>query len=94
MTKLMVENLPANTTESSLTELFAQYGKVQQIDLATDVMTGRCGGFGFINLDEICPGEAIFALDGKFLGNRALRVTLERKRESYDYGDQQPNDSI
>lgn len=94
MTKLMVENLPSNTTESSLTELFSQYGKVQQIDLATDVMTGRCGGFGFINIEEKSPGEAIFALDGKYIGDRALRVTLERKRESYDYGSQQPNESI
>ena len=44
-------------------------------------MTGRCGGFGFVHLDEQETGAALYALNGRCLGNRVLRVTFEQKRE-------------
>ncbi len=80
MTKMMVENLSPRTTAESLDKLFAEFGTVHSVSLATDVMTGRCGGFGFVNLYEQDDGAARYALDGRRLDGRALRVTVESKR--------------
>ena len=52
---------------------------VRSAGLATDTMTGRFGGFGFVHLDELEIGAALDALDGSHLGDRVLRVTFEQK---------------
>ena len=82
MTKMIVQNLSPRTTVESLGKLFAGFGVVQSVSLATDIMTGRCGGFGFVNLYEQNDGAALHALDGKRLDGRILRVTLEQKQIS------------
>ena len=81
MTKMMVHNLSSHTTVESLNRLFSEFGAVRSVSLPTDIMTGRCGGFGFVDLDEQEIGAALYALDGKCLGGHVLRVTLEQKRE-------------
>lgn len=79
MTKMMVHNLSSHMTVESLNSLFSEYGAVRSVRLATDVMTGRCRGFGFVHLDELEIGAALDALDGSYLGDRVLRVTFEQK---------------
>jgi RNA recognition motif-containing protein len=81
MTKMMLQNLSSRTTVESLITLFSEFGDVRSVNLATDVMTGRCGGFGFVHLDEQHAGAAIFALNGRSLGDRVLHVTYEQKRD-------------
>jgi RNA recognition motif-containing protein len=81
MTKMKVENLSSRTTEESLNKLFSEYGDVRSVDLATDVMTGRCEGFGFVHLEEQHSGAALDALNGQRFGERVLRVSLEKKRD-------------
>ena len=76
-TKMIVRNLSPHTTEESLNRLFSDFGTVRSVNLATDVMTGRCGGFGFVRLYEQDAGAALCALDGKDLGGRVLRVVVE-----------------
>ena len=75
----MVENLPSRTTVESLNKLFSEFGAVRSIELSTDVMTGRCEGFGFVHLIERQSGTAINALNGRRLGGRELHVTLEHE---------------
>ncbi len=75
-----MQNLSPRTTAESLDKLFAEFGTVQSVSMATDIMTGRCGGFGFVNLYEQDDGAAVYALDWRRLDGHVLRVTFETKR--------------
>jgi RNA recognition motif-containing protein len=83
MTKMMVQNLSPRTTVESLKSLFSKFGVVRSVSMATDIMTGRCGGFGFVHLDEQQTGIALCTLNGTYLGDRALHISYEQKRD-YD----------
>jgi RNA recognition motif-containing protein len=83
VTKLMVHNLSPHMTAERLDQLFSDFGTVRSVSLATDVMTGRCGGFGHVHLYERDAGAALCALNGKDVGGRALRVTVEQKQFPY-----------
>ena len=80
VTKMVVQNLSPHMTVERLDRLFSEFGTVRSVSLATDVMTGRCGGFGFVHLYERDTGAALYALDGKDFGGRILRVTVEQKQ--------------
>ena len=51
MKKLFVGNLPQDATEESVREMFAKFGTVRSINVASDIFTGRCKGFGFIEME-------------------------------------------
>lgn len=74
--KLYVGNLSYSFNESSLRELFAQFGNVTSANVITDRDTGRSKGFGFVEMssdDEAL--KAIDGLNGKDCGGRALTVS-------------------
>jgi len=85
MTKMMVHNLAPHTTAENVSELFSEFGTVRSVSLATDVMTGRCGGFGFVHLYERDSGAALYALHGQSLDGRILRITFEKKPGPREY---------
>jgi len=78
-TKMVVRNLSRHMTVERLSSLFSEHGAVRSVSLATDVMTGRCSGIGFVSLDESRTGAALEALNGSSLGGRVISVTMERK---------------
>ena len=80
MKKLFVGNLPATINESELTELFSQYGKVRSIKLATDVFSGKCKGFVFIEMEGHEARAAIAGLNGKDYEGKPLKVNFEAPR--------------
>ncbi len=77
--KLYVGNLPYNTTQSDLEELFTQAGTVESVNIITDKFSGRSRGFGFVEMasDEEAQA-AIRRFDGHELGGRALKVNEAR----------------
>ena len=81
-TKLYVGNLPFNTTENELQELFAQAGTVQEVTLMQDRFTGKSRGFAFVTMgsDEDAQ-NAISKLNGQSIEGRPLAVNEARPRE-------------
>ena len=77
MKKMFVGNLPADASEQAVGELFSEYGKVRSIQIATDVFTRKCRGFGFIEMEGPEARAAIAGLDGKSYGGKSLRVRFE-----------------
>jgi RNA recognition motif-containing protein len=80
--KLYVGNLPYNTNDDDLRELFSTYGEVTSSSVIIDRMTNRSKGFGFVemtNNDE--AQKAIDELNNTNFNDRNIRVNeaLERK---------------
>jgi cold-inducible RNA-binding protein len=81
-TKLYVGNLPFNTTENELQELFSQAGAVQEVMLMQDKFTGKSRGFAFVTMGSDADAQkAIAEINGKTLEGRALTVNEARPRE-------------
>src|SRR6202008_2372815 len=81
-TKLYVGNLPFNTTENELQELFSQAGAVQEVMLMQDKFTGKSRGFAFVTMASDQEAQnAISQINGKTLEGRALTVNEARPRE-------------
>lgn len=80
MKKMYVGNLPMDASETSVTELFSQFGKVRSIKVAKDVFTGKCRGFAFIEMEGHEARSAMADLDGKMIGDKPLKVRFEDSR--------------
>lgn len=78
---MFIGNLPADASENSIQELFSEFGKVRSIRLAADVFTGRCKGFGFIEMEGHEARAAIEGLNGKTIGGKLLQVRYDDPRE-------------
>ncbi len=80
--KLYVGNLSFETTENDLQDLFEQHGKVSEVTLIMDRMTGKSRGFAFVTMgDNAEASAAMTALNGKEIGGRTLTVNEARARE-------------
>ena len=85
--KLYVGNLSYNVTNTSLEELFAQYGSVRSAQVIQDRDTGRSKGFGFVEMsDDNAAREAIKGLHEKEHDGRNLTVNEARPREERSGG--------
>jgi RNA recognition motif-containing protein len=80
MRKMFVGNLPDDTKEEELQTLFAQHGRVRSLKLVTDVFSGRCRGFGFVEMEGHEARAAMANLDGKDFKGRPLKVREEQER--------------
>ncbi|WP_455217426.1 RNA recognition motif domain-containing protein [Kaarinaea lacus] len=80
MKKLFVGNLDAGIREDDLKALFAEYGTVRSFNLATDIFSGKCKGFGFIEMEGHEARAAIDGLDGKDYMGRPMKVKFESPR--------------
>jgi len=86
-TKIYVGNLPFETDADELTELFQDFGTVNDCYMPEDRMTGRGRGFGFISMPTEDAEGAIEELDGFEFGGRMLRVNEAipiQKKDRFD----------
>ena len=81
--KLYVGNLPYETGEAELQELFARAGAVEKVTVMREAATGRARGFGFVEMssDEDAQ-KAIHELNEYQLGGRGLTVNEARPKAS------------
>lgn len=85
--RLYVGNLPYDTGETSLQELFARAGTVETVKVMRDMATGRARGFAFVEMstDEEAQ-KAITELHEHQLEGRALTVNEARPKPAYSGG--------
>ena len=85
--KLYVGNLPYETGEQDLRELFSQSGSVDTVNVMRDMATGRARGFAFVEMgiDEGAR-KAIEDLNGHQLGGRSLTVNEARPKPERSSG--------
>ncbi len=76
--KLYVGNLPFQTTEDDLSDMFAAVGSVESVRIITDRDTGRSRGFGFIEMGDEDADKAINEFNGKDMEGRPLTVNEAR----------------
>ncbi len=79
---IYVGNLSYEVTKEDLSEVFAEYGTVKNINIPTDRETGRVRGFAFVELSsEEEEAAAIEALDGSEWMDREMKVSKAKPRE-------------
>jgi cold-inducible RNA-binding protein len=85
--KLYVGNLPYETGETELQELFAKAGTVETVKVMRDMATGRARGFAFVEMasDEEAQ-KAIQELNEFQLGGRGLTVNEARPKPEHSGG--------
>jgi RNA recognition motif-containing protein len=77
--KLYVGNLPYETNEQDLQELFAQAGNVETVTVMRDRDTGRARGFAFVQMSSDDDAQnAINKLNDQQFGGRRLTVNEAR----------------
>lgn len=79
--RLYVGNLPYQTTDQDLQDLFGKAGAVQAVQVMRDPATGRARGFAFVEMatDEAAQ-KAIAELNEHQLEGRALVVNEARPK--------------
>jgi cold-inducible RNA-binding protein len=79
--KLYVGNLPYETAEADLQDLFASAGTVDSVSVVRDMATGRARGFAFVEMgtDEDAQ-RAISQLNESQLGGRSIMVNEARPK--------------
>ena len=81
MINIYVGNLPYDTADADLEQVFAAHGAVTSAKVITDRATGRSRGFGFVEMsDDDEARAAIEALNGSDMGDRKLAVNEARPK--------------
>ncbi len=79
--RLYVGNLPYETGEGDLQELFARAGTVDNVKVVRDMATGRTRGFAFVEMSTDAEAQrAITELNDYQLGGRGLTVNEARPK--------------
>jgi len=87
MSRIYVGNLPFQSSEQAVTELFSEYGQVDEVAIITDRETGRSRGFCFVEMpDSDAAEQAIESLNGQEFEGRTLVVNEARPRENRQSG--------
>src|SRR5207249_867426 len=79
--QLYVGNLPYDTGDNELRQLFAPFGKVLLAQIITNRKTGASKGFGFVEMESDHEVEmATTSLNGKLVSGRTLIVNAARPK--------------
>ncbi len=80
--KLYVSNLAFSMNETSLQDLFTEFGTVVSAKIITDRLSGRSKGFGFVEMEtEQQAANAISKLNGVEVNGRTIGVAEARPQQ-------------
>ena len=80
--KIYVGNLAYEVTQDELAAEFGVYGKVDEVIIPSDKISGRPKGFAFVEMGSKAEGDAAIAgMNGKTLKERTLTVNEARPRD-------------
>ena len=79
--RIYVGNLPFNTDDAGLSDLFGEYGQVTDVKVIMDRDTGRSRGFGFVEMGDAEGQKAIEELNEAEYDGRKLVVNEARERQ-------------
>jgi RNA recognition motif-containing protein len=78
MPKVYVGNLDSSVTTQDLLEHFSRAGGAVSALAVTDKLSGRCRGFGFVEMAEVADVAIAFALlNNSELNGRRIRIEPE-----------------
>ncbi len=75
---IFVGNLPWDTTEEDLEQLFGDHGNVERATIIKQRKSGRSKGFGFVDMAPNHGAVAVEALNGARMGGRRLKIQFAR----------------
>jgi RNA recognition motif-containing protein len=82
--KLYVGNLPYDTGEAQLQDLFAPFGQVDSVKVMRDMATGRARGFAFVEMSSEDEAQrAVAGLNQAELGGRSLTVNEAKPKPAF-----------
>ncbi len=80
--KLYVGNIDYSATEAELGAYFAQYGKVEFVNIPVNRYTGKARGFGFVTFLSKEDAERAMSLHGSEFKGRQIQVNFAKERET------------
>jgi RNA recognition motif-containing protein len=81
--RLFVGNLPYDTTEAALRELFSAVGQLSYVSLPTDRETGKMRGFAFVEFNDRAQADAaVRRFNNEMFKGRPLVVNEARARDA------------
>ena len=79
--RIYIGNMPYSISSEDLSEMFGEYGHVQDATVIMDRETGRSKGFGFIEMPNNSEADrAIKELNSTQLSGRMITVNQARPR--------------
>ena len=80
---IFVYNLPENTQDSLLYQLFSPLGAISSVKVIKDLATGKCKRYGFVNMMNYEEAyRAIVTLNGYMLEGKPLQVSFKNPKSS------------
>jgi RNA recognition motif-containing protein len=74
MERVLIRGLPVDFTAAELGKLCERYGAVFWLKLVTHPQTGRCLGWGFVELDSVAASRMFADLNGLDFQGRTMLV--------------------
>lgn len=88
--KIYIGNLNYDSEETSLADMFSEYGEVLSTKIIVDKFSGKSKGFAFVEMaDDDAAFAAISGINGKELDGRQLKVNKafdKPKRNNFKRG--------
>jgi len=80
--RLYVKNIPKETSEDQVKELFAQFGTVENFFFIKDHATNISRGFGFLDFSNAEEAQAALSMNGQVAFGQTLVVKIAEEKNS------------